>query len=76
MFRRGSEVTWDMLRRASNWNLSGAIESLLLSVLSCLKGLIGSLLGVQCDLFESLQCNAMSIVTFHLKNYQISKKFL
>ena len=54
MFRRGSEVTWDMLRRASNWNLSGAIESLLLSVLSCLKGLIGSLLGVQSDLFESL----------------------
>ena len=50
MFRRGSEVTWEMLRRCSNRNLSGAIGSLLLSVLNCLKGLIGSLLGLQSDL--------------------------
>ena len=48
MFRRGSEVTCDRLRRSSNWNLSGAI---------------GSLLGVQSHLFESLKCNAMSILS-------------
>ena len=29
MFRRGSEVTCDRLRRSSNWNSSGAIGSLI-----------------------------------------------